>query len=318
MVDKAAFSFQLQGYPVANRDAVVTLTHEATGTTIERKPFLDGSLLVRDLEPGFYEMTVSHPNLVTPIDKRRIRLFPQPAPTQVNIPVPADLFKDTPIRDIPDADLGPVQKATSDVKTRLSPIGTKASGEVIRAADWNLLVGAVQDLAGAVLQLTNLVSPRGHDHPEIADKIAEVQDNLRAFAEAYGRSLLQLQREIETESLRKNATDVLTAAGASPEVRASVLDRVDELHALIQSDTTHFTQKLSNAGSLILSTVNDLAVAQGANADAFMAKPEVKALTDSARQYTDTGVQTKPESELKTYERTTTVSGGKLTNVVRR
>ena len=49
-----------------------------------------------------------------------------------------------------------------------------------------------------------------------------------------------------------------------------------------------------------------------------MAKPEVKALTDSARQYTDTGVQTKPESELKTYERTTTVSGGKFTNVVRR
>ncbi len=313
---KAAFKFQLQGHPAANRDAKVRLVHEATGQIIERKPFLDGSLLVRDLLPGNYELEVTHPNLLQPIHTRRIRLFPQPAPTFVPVPVPEDLFRDTPIRDVPDADLGPVQASFTSIRDQLGPIAGKAPGEVIRASDWNTLVAGVSDLAGAVLELSNLVSPRGHDHPEIAEKIGEVQENLRRFAEAFGRSLLELRREIETASLSRNANEVLDLAGASDELRNRVLDRVKDLSDRVQVATPQFTQKLASTGTVILNAVNEMAAAQGADADAFLARPEVQQLSTFARHYSEAGTQTRPEAELVTYQRTATSTGGKKISLV--
>jgi hypothetical protein len=314
----ADFRLQLQGFPAANRDATVRLTQESTGTVVERKPFLDGSLLVRDLDPGFYQVQVIHPNLIQPIDDRRIRIFPQPAPTFLPIVIPDNLFTNNPIRDIPDADLTPVQQTATAVRAQLQPVGSKSPGETIRAADWNVLVGAVSDLAGAVLELTNLVSPRGHDHPEIAEKINEVQDNLRKFAEAFGRSLLQLYREIEAEALRRSLTDVLDAGNASQDTRSQVLGRVLELSNSLQSDTSVFTQKLSTTGSLVLTTINQLAVAQGANADAFLARPDVQKLSGVAQQYTSAGTQIQADSELLTYQRTTAAAGGKFGEAIGR
>ena len=315
---KSTFDIKLDGYTPANRDATVKLIHEATGATIERKPFLDGSLRVRDLEPGFYEMEVRHPNLALAIERRRVRLFPQPGPTKVTVPVPEDLFRDTPIRDIPDADLGPVQQTASDVRARLDPIGAKAPGEVIRASDWNTLVGAVQDLANGVLELTQLVSPRGHDHPEIAEKIGEVQENLRRFAEAFGQSLLELRREIETENLRNTVDDVLDAGGASEAVRGRIRERLDGLEKAVQGDTPMYTGKLSRAGSLILNELNDLAASQGDEADAFLGREDVQRLGSMAGHYSEAGTQTRAESELATYRRTTASSGGKFSQTVRR
>ncbi len=308
---KAAANIQLQGFSAANRDAVVTLVQEATGSVVERKPFLDGSLLVRDLDPGFYELVVRHPNLIQPIEQRRIRIFPQPAPTSIFVPVPADLFRDTPIRDIPDADLRPVQQIAATTRSVLGPIGSKGSGEAIRAADWNALVGAVSDLASAVLELTNLVSPKGHDHPEIAEKIGEVQENVRRFGEAFGRSLLELRREIEAGNLRRTVTDVLDVGGASDELRNRVFERVQDLELTFQSDTPTFTQKLTTTGNVILNVVNELAVAQGAGADEFLARTEVQNLQGIAMHYSQSGTQTRPESELITYQRTTTAAGGR-------
>ena len=51
MATKSTLNMQLTGFPAANRDAEVTLTNAATGQTIKRSPFLDGSLLVRDVGP---------------------------------------------------------------------------------------------------------------------------------------------------------------------------------------------------------------------------------------------------------------------------
>jgi hypothetical protein len=310
----AGINLQLSGFVAANRDAQVTLVNQLTGTTLTRKPFLDGSLVLRDLDPGPYELKVQHPNLIQPIDQRIIRVFPQPQPTFVPITIPPDLFRDTPIRDIPDADLGPVQAAVTGVRDRLGPVGGKSPGEAIRAADWNVLVGAVADLASATLQLTSLVSPKGHDHPEIADKIAEVQRNLRAFAEAFGRSLLELQREVETESLRRRINDVVDVAQVeNPQaLRERLLSRVDDLNASIAADTATFTQKTAAAGNVLLGEVNQMAVAAGANADQFRAQPAVQALITSAQTFVDSGVQVAPENELQTYLRTTRTAGPKL------
>jgi hypothetical protein len=222
--------------------------------------------------------------------------------------VPPDLFRDTPIRDIPDADLTPVQQAASETKALLQPLAAKAPGEVIRASDWNALAGAVQELANAVLQLTELVSPRGHAHPEIEEKFDEVQGNIRRFADAFGRSLLELRRDIEAQRLRGNVQDVLITAGASDAIRNRVLEQVTTLERNVQADTAIFTRNLTQAGNLILTEINELANAQGAEAQTFLELPAVQQLTETARSYVTTGTQVRPEAELNTYTRTMTAA----------
>jgi len=185
---KGSLSIKLQNYPAANRDAVVTLTNRATGQILERKPFLDGTLMVRDIDPGKWEIVVKHPNVVAPLFTGVVSTLPIPLPTFVPVPIRPDDFRDTPIQDVPDADLGPVQQTVSAARTTAVAVGGKAPGEAIRATDWNQLVNAVSDIAGAVLELTSLVSPRGHDHPEIA---ARTGRDLRVVetAECAGESL---------------------------------------------------------------------------------------------------------------------------------
>lgn len=310
----AGINFQLQGFTPANRNAEITLVNQLTGAEIKRKPFLDGSLVLRDIDPGPYQLQVTHPNLLTPIDQRIIRVFPQPQPTFVPIPVPADLFRDTPIRDIPDADIGPVQQSVTSVRDRIAPIAGKSPGEAIRAADWNVLAGAVSDLAQATLELASLVSPKGHDHPEIAEKIAEVQGNIRIFAEAFGRSLLELRRELETATLRRRVNEVVDLAPIDDRqaVRDRLLGRLDDLELSLSADTATFTQKAAAAGNVLLGEVNTLAVAAGAGADDFRAATPVQALVTTAQAFADAGTQVKPENELQTYLRTTRAAGPKL------
>jgi len=300
------FNFQLKGFTPANRDAEVTLVEEVTGKEIKRKPFLDGSLNLKNLNAGFYQVKVQHPNLINPIWTKRVRLFPQPRPTVITVPVPEDIFSDTPIRDIPDSDIGPVQQSVSAAADSLAPIGSKVSGEVIRSADWNTLVGAVSELAAAVLELTHLVSPKGHDHPEIAEKIAEVQSNLLNFAESYGQNLLQLQREIETLNMRRKIEDVYNLGKVPEAERTAVLERVDELAGNLQLPAAVWTSKLANMGGLVLSQVNTIATNQD-DPDEFINNNQVKEVVNFATQYHTSGVQTTAESELNIYRKTNAV-----------
>jgi hypothetical protein len=313
---KATLNLRLQGHTPAFRDADVELENPATGQKVTRKPFLDGTVLVRDLDPGLWKVRVTHPNLTLPIiEARDIRIFDQIVPTLVPIPIPAELFRDTPIRDIPDADLGPVQQLAQSSLERVGPLAAKQPGEAIRAADWNTLTGVVGDLANAVLQLVALVSPHGHPHPEIAEKIAEVQENLRRFAEAFGRSLVELRREVETGTLRQRIDTVLVKGGASAELRERLRLRLNALEESLQGDTTLFTQKLAFAGSQILTEVNQLAVQQPDGGAQFLADDDVKQLNAMATNYFDAGTQTRPEAELQTYRRSTTSGGAKLGKV---
>lgn len=300
------FNFQLKGFTPANRDAEVTLVEEVTGKEIKRKPFLDGSLNLKNLNAGFYQVKVQHPNLINPIWTKRVRLFPQPRPTVITVPVPEDIFSDTPIRDIPDSDIGPVQQSVSAAADSLAPIGSKVSGEVIRSADWNTLVGAVSELAAAVLELTHLVSPKGHDHPEIAEKIAEVQSNLLNFAESYGQNLLQLQREIETLNMRRKIEDVYNLGKVPEAERTAVLERVDELAGNLQLPAAVWTSKLANMGGLVLSQVNTIATNQD-DPDEFINNNQVKEVVNFATQYHTSGVQITAESELNIYRKTNAV-----------
>jgi hypothetical protein len=305
---------QLSGFPLANRDAQVTITNAATGQTITRSPFLDGSLLVRDLDPGIWQLKVTHPNLVTPIYQQPIRVFPQLPPTFVPVPIPPVVFQDTPIASVPQANLGPVQQAVTAIRDSIAPIQGKSPGEVIRAADWNVLASAVRDLASNVLQLTNLISPIGHTHPEIADKIEEVQTNLTNFAQAFGQALLQVEREFETVNLRQSLTAALDQAQAPQATRDDLLARVDTLSSSIQADPSAFTAQLSNTGNRMLTSISSLITANPALAnDASVQKAQ-----QIATQYATSGTATSAAAELNIYKRTTSVSGNKLATALNR
>lgn len=314
MATKGTFQFQLSGFPAANRDAQVELVNPSTGQTIKRSPFLDGSLVVRDVDPGLWDVRVTHPNALLPIFTQKVRLFPQIAPTFVPIRIPDVVFRDTPIRDVPDANLGPVQQAVASARDTLTPVQGKASGEAIRAADWNTLVSAVRDLADNVLELTKLVSPRGHDHPEIADKIAEVQDNVRNFSEAFGRSLLELRRELESEHFRRVLTSVLDEAQAPQATRDDLLGRVARLDDALQADPVVFTSQLATTGSRALSVVADFVTANPQLQDSA----NLQKLQSVAQQYAVSGSATTADGELRLYNRTNTAAGKKLTTVIGR
>ena len=317
-VSKGAMTLKLQGHTPANRDALVRIVNESTGQTIERKPFLDGSLVVRDIDPGSWQVEVVHPNLIEPLFQDRVRVIPQARPTYVPVPVPSSRFEDNPIRDIPDADLAPVQQTATAARAALGPIGGKAGGEVIRADDWNQLVAAVSDLAGAVLELTNLVSPHGHDHPEIATKIDEVQGNIRRFIESFGRSLLELRRDIESQSARRAATDMLDRAGVAGVARDRVLGRFDELEHALRDTPPEFTRKMSATGAALAVEVNRIAAEQGTDADDFLGAPETQKVLAVAQQLATSGVQFAAEEELETYRRTGLAAGGSKLNFVAR
>ena len=312
MATTGSLNVQLSGFPAANRDAQVTLTNAVTGQTITRSPFLDGSLVVRDLDPGIWQMKVTHPNLVTPVFQNPIRVFPQQPPTFVPVPIPPAVFQDTPIATVPQANLGPVQQALTSIRDSIGPVQGKSPGEVIRAADWNVLASAVRDLAANVLQLTNLISPIGHTHPEIADKIEQVQTNLTDFAQSFGQTLLQIERELETENLRQTLTAALDQAQASQATRDDLLGRVATLSSSTQADPIAFTSQLSNTGNRLLTSISSLVTANPALAD----NASVQKVQQIATQYAISGTATNAAAEMKIYKRTTSVSGNKLATVL--
>jgi hypothetical protein len=314
---RAAFDIRLEGFSPANRDAMVDLVNQATGQRVTRKPFLDGSLLVRDLDPGNWELTVSHTNLINPIDRRIVRLFPHPMPTRIPVFVPPDLFRDTPIRDIPDADIAPVQQTVAAVSANVAPLAGKAPGEVIRAEDWNVLAGAVADLARSVGELTRLVSPHGHDHPEIAEKIDEVQGNIRRFTDSFGHSLVELRREVESANLRRRLTEVLDRGGAETAVRDRVLARITELESATLTPTPAWTTTIASHGNAMIREVLELANAQNGNADEFLAAPEVASTMTVLQNFAGAGGQSRPEEELLLYRRGVAAAGPSLNRLIR-
>lgn len=297
--NRGDLKINLQGYPAANRDAEVVLTNRDTGKELKRKPFLDGTAVIRDIEVGRWDVEVRHPNLINPVRpfKDPIRVFPQRNPTVITLPIPERLFIDSPIRDIPDMDVGPVQAALTNVKSQAEAVGNKSSGEAILASDWNRLASAVADIANAVMELTKLVSPRGHDHPEIAEKISEVQGNLVRFTEAYGKSLLELQREIEADNLREEAEDAL--AGVDEATKKPLIDKIVNLKDVAHRDTALYTQQLSAVSATLQTKFSEIAVEKGAE---FQARPSVQKVLAKADAYATAGIQTRGSSELSTIQ----------------
>ena len=258
-----AFTFQVSGHAPARRDVTLEIINETTGEKRTVSPFLDGSATVRGLPTGAYQVRVLHPNVVGQlVDMRRVRLF-EGLPTRITLPLPEELFRDTPVRETPDADLTPVHQAAIAARDLVTASGGKQPGDPIRSEDWNAVVGALGDLATAMAELTRLVSPRGHDHPELEEQLDEGTGNLRRFADQFGAQLARIQRTLQTLAIERQVEGTFATAGIVPDaVRQSALESIQLLKQHSDSDTIVWGARKKTAYTSILNAMADLRDAQ--------------------------------------------------------
>src|SRR3982751_4840146 len=133
-------------------------------------PAVTKDLTVEVRDPATQNVVLTRPIRVLPVGDTKVSLVIDPSK-----------FRNTPIEDIPDANLTPVQDLVKSVAETVLPLSNKVSGEAILSRDWNTLAGAVRDLANAIGELTQLVSPRGHNHPELETKFNEVTGNFEGL-----------------------------------------------------------------------------------------------------------------------------------------
>jgi len=200
-----------------------------------------------------------HPNVALPVLVRPIRVLPQ-GDTRISLVLDPSKFRNTPIDDIPDANLGPVQDSAQSIAETVLPLSNKVAGEAILAQDWNTLASAVRDTALAVGQLTRLVSPLGHNHPELEKKFGEVSDNFEELINSVTAALAELQRQMQTQRIRTQIGDVLDQAGPvlTDAQRANFLNIASTLESSSTNPPLQFSRDTRNAAVQMQTQLSDL------------------------------------------------------------
>lgn len=270
------------GFPAINRDLDVDILDPASNTVVRTvKPFLDGTAKIPRINPGSYELRLRHPNLALPVLRRRFRVLPT-GDTKVSVLIDPSQFRETPIRDIPDANLTPVRGSVESVAETLLPLGDKQPGEAIKAEDWNALASGVRDIALAIAELTRLVSPLGHNHPELEEKFDEVSGNFRTLLETLSAALTELQRQIQSLRFRKVVENVLDDASIDRTSSRGIelLDLIRTLEAEATKTPTEFSRTARNVGQQLFTKVEQLKDENRDNPQ-FLDSQNVKTLEDS-------------------------------------
>jgi hypothetical protein len=253
-------TLNILGFPAANRDLTVEIRDPASLNIVrEVKPFLDGTVRVPKLDPGAYEIAIKHPNVAIPVLRRPIRVLPV-GDTTISVVIDPSKFRNTPIEDIPDANLTPVQDLVRSVAETVTPLANKVPGEAILAQDWNMLASAIRDMANAVGELTRLVSPLGHNHAELEKKFDEITGNFGELISSVSASLTELQRQLQTQRFRRQIEDVLDAAAvdpASPKGR-EFTDLVKNLEDSVTTAPTVFGRQARNTAVQLTTKLESL------------------------------------------------------------
>lgn len=303
-------NLSILGFPAANRDLTVELRDPVTANVVRTvKPFLDGTVRVPKIDPGAYELAVKHPNVALPVLTRPIRVLPV-GDTTVSVVIDPSKFRNTPIEDIPDANLTPVQDAVRSLAETVTPLANKVPGEAILAQDWNTMAAAIRDLANAVGELSRLVSPLGHNHPELEKKFDEMQGNFEELVNSVSASLTELQRQIQTQRFRQQVNDVLDAAQvdpASPKGK-EFTDLVKNLEDNATASPVNFGREARNTAVQLSTKLETLLDAKKDDAT-FAASDQVKNLSTSIDLLKQQRATTY-NAELQTYRKVDRVLGG--------
>lgn len=275
-------NLSILGFPAVNSQLKIELRDPATKAVVKQaQPFLDGTVRVAQLDPGAYELAVTHTNLVTPVLLKPIRVLPV-GDTKIQVLIDPSKFQSLPIEDIPDANLGPVSDAAQSVAETVLPLAQKQPGEAITASDWNAMASSIRELALSVSELTRLVTPVGHNHPELERKIEEIGDNFTALLEQLGGAMTELQRQIQAERYRKQVENVLTAAEVDPTqgTGKELLDIVGRLRTNVTDPPARFGRAARTTGVQLSTKLEQLLDAK-ADDEAFLNSDEVKQLSET-------------------------------------
>lgn len=275
-------TLNILGFAAVNKDLSVQIRDPVTQNVVrEVKPFLDGTVRVPNIAPGAYEVSVLHPNLALPVLRRPIRVLPV-GPTNVSVLIDPSQFRNTPIDEVPEANLTPVRDMARSVAETVAPLTSKHPGEAILAQDWNALSSAVRDLANDFGESMQLVSPVGHSHPEYVKKFDEITSNFQELLNVLSTALTELQRQIQTDRLRRQVLDVLDAAQIDPASAQGkiFLDPVEGLGQNITGSPVQFGRDVRNA-AVQVSTQLETLLDQKADDPNFASSQQVTTLSNS-------------------------------------
>jgi hypothetical protein len=300
----STLNLSVLGFPAVNNDLTVevrdpqTLTVVATG-----RPFLDGSISIPKLDPGPYEIAVLHTNLALPVLTRPIRVLPV-GDTTISVLIDPSKFRNTPIADIPDANLGPVRDTAGSIGETVLPLAQKQPGESIRAADWNAMASGIRDLSTALGELTRLVTPVGHDHPELTAKIDEMTANFSQLLDTLSAAMTELQRQIQALRFRRQVDDLISKAALDPATGPgkNLIDIVSQLDLNVTETPTRFSRVARGAGVQLSTTLTQVLDANQGN-EQLLNSDAVKNLgqtSDLLRAATSTTYSAELEQQRKT------------------
>ena len=220
------------------------------------KPFLDGTVRL-PVDPGAYELAVLHPNLALPVVRRPIRILPS-GDTRISVIIDPSQFRNTPIEDIPDANLGPVRDTVTSVGETALPLASKQPGEAIRSDDWNTMAGAIHDLATAVAELTRLVSPTGHDHPELVTKFDEMTRNFDQLVNTLSASMTELQRQIQAQRFRRQVDDLVSVGQLDDVTAGRMFTLVGSLEANVTESPLVYGRRVRDVGQQLTAAISQV------------------------------------------------------------
>ena len=276
-------NLNILGFPAVNRDLTVEVRDPVSDTVVSTaRPFSDGTARLARLEAGAYELAVLHPNLTLPVIRRPIRILPI-GETTVSVLIDPSKFRNTPIADVPDANLGPVREQVASIAETILPLGEKQPGEAIKSEDFNLMATSIRELALAVAELTRLVSPIGHNHPELEAKFDEVSTNFETLLNTLSTAMAELQRQIQAQRVRTQVEDVLDRAEidpGSPKGRV-FLDLVAALEGKVTETPTSFGRAARGVGVQRTTQLEQL-IDERAGDPEFAESAGVKSLSQSA------------------------------------
>jgi hypothetical protein len=242
-------SVNVLGFSAVNTDLKAELLDPVTQRVVDTRPlFRDGTVRFPKVDAGAYDIRVIHPNMFTPVAVRPIRVLPT-GDTKVNILIDPKAFRNTAIEDTPDVDLGPLAVTAQEVQLTADGLRNKKGGEAILADDWNTMASSISALAHAVAELTRLVSPQGHNHPEYEKKLNEQQANFETLVGTLNASMAEIQRQLQIRRLQETTTKILDEAKVPSEDRRLIEDRFKNLQLQLTEPPRIFAEALRNGAA---------------------------------------------------------------------
>lgn len=308
-------TMNILGFPAVNRDLTVQVRDPITQNVVrEVKPFLDGTVHIPKIDPGAYEIMVTHPNFTLPILRRPIRVLPV-GDTKISVLIDPSQFRNTPIEQVPEANLTPVRDLARSVAETVTPLSNKQPGEAILSHDWNTMGASIRDLSNAFNESMQLVSPVGHSHPEYVKKFDEITTNFQNLLNVLSSAMTELQRQIQADRLQRQVLDVLDKAHVDPSTPQGrqFLDPLANLAGSITNSPTQYGRDVRNAAVQVSTQLESL-LDQKHTDTAFIGSSQVKTLSDALDLH-KTQNATTYESELEYHRVLDRNFGGGLLNL---